>query len=207
MKISDILREEDNPLTPAPGAPTPAAPTPAAPTPAAPAADADIGEKILDVKATPEVEAFIDANTVRDADGDVDMAATFGQMMTKASGQMDIKGLQDALAQTTARLDNFEKDPEFLAASPEDQAEFRKNLPEVKQVLKQLVDSLVKMQQMFASQGQQMTDLSKTADYQKNNPMKGVKSVIPQQSAPAAPTAPVQEDAELARWRKIAGLA
>jgi hypothetical protein len=217
MKISDILREEDNPLAQAataPGAPAPtpaAPPTPGAPAPT-PAAAADIGEKILDVQATPEVEAFIDANTVRDADGDVDMAATFGQMMTKASGQMDIKGLQDALAQTTAKLDNFEKGPEFLAASPEDQAEFRKNLPEIKQVLKQLVDSLVKMQQMFASQGQQMTDLSKTADYQKNNPMKGVKSVIPQQAAPTPPTpstaapAPVQENAELGRWLKIAGL-
>jgi len=173
---------------------------PATTTP--PAADVDIGEKLLDIKATPEVEAFIDANTVRDADGDVDMAASFGQMMTKTSKEMDVKGLQDALAQATVKLDNFEKDPQFLAASPEDQAEFRKNLPQIKQTLKELVDSLVKMQQMFASGGQQMTDLSKTADYQKNNPMKGVKSFVPSQQP-----APTTEDTQLLqKMLTIAGL-
>jgi hypothetical protein len=177
-----------------------APPAPAATTP--PAADVDIGEKLLDVKATPEVEAFIDANTVRDADGDVDMAASFGQMMTKISKDMDVKGLQDALAQATVKLDNFEKDPQFLAASPEDQAEFRKNLPQIKQILKELVDSLVKAQQMFASGGQQMTDFSKTADYQ--NPMKGVKSLPPQQ---ATPKPAVTEDNQLLqKMLTIAGL-
>ena len=172
---------------------------------ATPAANVDIGEKLLDIKTTPEVEALIDANTVRDADGDVDMAASFGQMMTKTSKDMDVKGLQDALAQVTVKLDNFEKDPQFLAASPEDQAEFRKNLPQIKQTLKELVDGLVKLQQQLATGGQQMTDLSKTADYQ--NPMKGVKSFVPQR--PAATPAPVQESADdklLKQMLSIAGL-
>jgi hypothetical protein len=177
---------------------------PPAPAPApAPAPVADFGGNVLDVETTPEVDAFIETNTIRDAEGDVDMAATFGQMMTKVSGQMDVKGLQDALAQANIKLDNFEKDPEFLTMSPEDQAEFKQNLPEIKKILKELVDTLVKLQHQFATGGQQMTDLSKTTDYQQNNPMKGVKSFVPaQQPAPAT----VQEDAELARWRKIAGL-
>ena len=176
--------------------------------PNAPIAGADPGEKVLDsITASPEVEAFINANTVRDAEGDVDVAGTFGQMATKVSAEMDIKGLQAALAQANTTLDNFETHPDFLAASPAEQADFRQKLPEIRQVLKDLVAQLIKMQQMFAASGQQMTDLSKTADYQKNNPMKGVKSLVP--SRPAATPAPVQESADdklLKQMLAIAGL-
>jgi hypothetical protein len=73
--------------------------------------------------------------------------------------------------------DNFEKDPQFLAASPEDQADFRKNLPQIKQTFKELVDGLVKIQQTFAAGGKQLTDFSKDPNAPKDNPMKGVKSL------------------------------
>ena len=149
--------------------------------PAAPAAggEVDPGEHVLDIQTTPEIDAFIEANTVRDAEGDVDLAGTFGQLLTKASANMDVKGLQDALAQANVKLDNFEKDPQFLAASPEDQADFRKNLPQIKQTFKELVDGLVKLQQTFAAGGKQLTDFSKDPNAPKDNPMKGVKSFVP----------------------------
>jgi hypothetical protein len=149
--------------------------------PAAPAAggEVDPGEHVLDIQTTPEIDAFIEANTVRDAEGDVDLAGTFGQLLTKASANMDVKGLQDALAQANVKLDNFEKDPQFLAASPEDQADFRKNLPQIKQTFKELVDGLVKIQQTFAAGGKQLTDFSKDPSAPKDNPMKGVKSFVP----------------------------
>jgi hypothetical protein len=161
--------------------------------PAAPAAggEVDPGEHVLDIQTTPEIDAFIEANTVRDAEGDVDLAGTFGQLLTKASANMDVKGLQDALTQANVKLDNFEKDPQFLAASPEDQADFRKNLPQIKQTFKELVDGLVKLQQTFAAGGKQLTDFSKDPNAPKDNPMKGVKSFVPQQSTP-----PVEEGTE-----------
>ena len=175
--------------------------------PDAPTAEVDPGAEILDITASPQAKAFIDANTVRDADGDVDFAGSLGQMMTKASAEMDIKGLQDALAQMEANFKSFPSTPEFQAMSPEDQADWKQKAPEGMQALRGLAAQFIKLQQMFAANGQQMTDLSKTADYQKNNPMKGVTSFVPQR--PAATPAPVQESADdklLKQMLSIAGI-
>lgn len=165
-----------------------------APTAAAPA-DSDPGEDILDVAATPEVKAFIDANTVRDAEGDVDFAASIGQMMTKASADLDVKGLQDALVEMEANFKAFPSTPEFQAMSPEDQAEWKQKAPEGMQAMRDLAAHFAELQKTWASGGQQLTDLSKSSDYQ--NPMKGVKSLS---------TPPVQEGDELTAMLRIAGL-
>jgi hypothetical protein len=175
--------------------------------PAPPTAEVDPGAEILDIAATPEAKAFIDANTVRDAEGDVDFAGSLGQMMTKASAEMDIKGLQAALAEMEVNFKAFPSTPEFQAMSPEDQADWKQKAPEGMQAMRGLAAQFIKLQQMFAASGQQMTDLSKTADYQKNNPMKGVTSLVPQR--PAATPAPVQESADdklLQKMLSIAGL-
>ena len=175
--------------------------------PTTPTAEVDPGAEILDIAASPEAKAFIDANTVRDAEGDVDFAGSLGQMMTKASAEMDIKGLQAALAEMEVNFKAFPSTPEFQAMSPEDQADWKQKAPEGMQAMRGLAAQFIKLQQMFAASGQQMTDLSKTADYQKNNPMKGVTSLVPQR--PAATPAPVQESADdkiLQQMLSIAGL-
>ena len=175
--------------------------------PAPPTAEVDPGGEILDVAATPEVKAFIEANTVRDAEGDVDLAGTFGKMATKASAEMDIKGLQAALAEMEASFKAFPSTPEFQAMSPEDQADWKQKAPEGMQAMRDLVAQCVKMQQMFAQGGQQMTALSQNPTPGKENPMKGVKSFAPQR--PAATPAPVQESADdklLKQMLSIAGL-
>ena len=180
-------------------------PTPQQPD--APTADVDPGAEILDIAATPEVKGFIDASTVRDAEGDIDFAGSVGQMMTKASAEMDIKGLQAAVAEMEVNFKAFPSTPEFQAMSPEDQADWKQKAPEGMQAMRDLAAHFIKLQQMFASGGQQLTDLSKTADYQQNNPMKGVKSLAPQR--PAATPAPVQESADdklLKQMLAIAGL-
>ena len=154
--------------------------------PAAPADEVDPGEKILDVAATPEVKAFIDANTVRDAEGDVDLAGTFGQMLTKASSEMNIKGLQDALAEMEVSLKAYPSTPEFQAMSPEDQADWKQKAPEGAAAMRELVAQCIKLQQTFAAGGKQATDLSQNPTPGQENPMKGVKSL----------TAPQVEEAE-----------
>jgi hypothetical protein len=132
--------------------------------PAAAPDDYDPGEEILSVNATPEVKAFIDANTVRDAEGDVDLAGTLGQFMTKASAEMDVKGLQDALAQMEVKFKEFPTTPEFQAMSPEDQAEWKQAAPEGMQTLRDMTAQLVKLQQTFAAGGKQLTDLPKVEE-------------------------------------------
>ena len=163
---------------------------------AAPVADVDPGEQILSVAASPEVKAFIDANTIRDAEGDVDIAGTFGQMLTKASAEMDVKGLQAALAQMEVKFKEFPTTPEFQAMSPEEQAEWKQAAPEGVQTLRDMTAQLVKLQQTFAAGGKQMTDFSNDPNAPKDNPMKGVKSL----------TAPPVEESALTAMLRIAGL-
>jgi hypothetical protein len=177
------------------------------PQPAGATTEVDPGGEILDVATTPEVKAFIDANTVRDAEGDVDLAGTFGQIATKISAEMDIKGLQAALAEMEASFKAFPSTPEFQAMSPEDQADWKQKAPEGMQAMREVVAQCVKMQQMFAQGGQQMTALSQNPTPGQENPMKGVKSFAPQR--PAASPAPVQESADdklLKQMLSIAGL-
>jgi len=182
-------------------------PTQTPPQPAGTTTEVDPGGEILDVAATPEVKAFIDTNTVRDAEGDVDLAGTFGQIATKISAEMDIKGLQAALTEMEASFKTFPSTPEFQAMSPEDQADWKQKSPEGMQAMRDLVAQCVKMQQMFAQGGQQMTALSQNPTPGQENPMKGVKSFAPQR--PAATPAPVQESADdklLKQMLSIAGL-
>ena len=132
--------------------------------PAAPADEVDPGEEILGIEATPEIKAFIDANTVRDAEGEVDLAGTLGQFMTKASAEMDVKGLQDALAQMEVKVKEFPTTPEFQAMSPEDQAEWKQAAPEAVQTMRELAAQLIKLQQTFADGGKQLTNLPKVEE-------------------------------------------
>jgi hypothetical protein len=164
--------------------------------PAASVADVDPGEQILNVAATPEVKALIDANTVRDAEGDVDLAGTLGQIATKASAEMDVKGLQAALAQMEIKFKQFPTTPEFQAMSPEDQTEWKQAAPEGMQILRDMTAQLVKLQQTFAAGGKQMTDFSQDPNAPKDNPMKGVKSLS------ATPV----EESDLTAMLRIAGL-
>jgi hypothetical protein len=175
-------------------------PAPSQPA-AAPGSDIDPGEHILDVKTTPEIDAYIEANTVRDADGDVDFAGTMGKVMSGATEKMDIKGLQDAVVQMEAKFKAFPSSPEFKAMSPQEQQEWTQAAPEALKVMQDVAAQMVKMAQAFDAGGKQITDFSKSADYQ--NPLKGVKSFPPQQVAPA----PTTEDTQLLqKMLTIAGL-
>jgi hypothetical protein len=156
--------------------------------PAAPGGDVDPGEQILNIAANPEVKAFIEANTVRDAEGDVDLAGTFGKMATKASAEMDVKGLQDAVAQLEVKFKEFPSSPEFKALTPEEQQEWTQKAPEGLKLMQDMAAQLVKLQQTFADAGKQATDFSQDPNAPKDNPMKGVKTLVPQQ--------PVEEGTE-----------
>jgi len=191
----DGIDEADAPPAPAQPAAAPAQPA------AAPGSDIDPGEHILDVKTTPEIDAFIEASTVRDADGDVDFAGTMGKVMSSVTEKMDIKGLQDAVVQMEAKFKAFPSSPEFKAMSPQEQQEWTQAAPEALKVMQDVAAQMVKMAQSFAAGGKQLTDFSKSADYQ--NPLKGVKSLPPQQAA----TAPTTEDNQLLQQMlTIAGL-
>jgi hypothetical protein len=183
----------------------PTAAAPAQPA-AAPGADIDPGEEILNIASNnPEVKNFIEASTVRDADGDVDFAGTMGKMMTSASEQMDIKGIQDAVVQMEAKFKAFPASPEFKALTPEEQQEWTKAAPECLKLMQDLVAQFAKMQQAFAAGGKQATNFSQSPDAPKDNFMKGVKSFIPQKPAPAP--APTTEDTQLLqKMLTIAGL-
>jgi len=84
--------------------------------------------------------------------------------MTKASAEMDVKGLQDALAQMEVKVKEFPTTPEFQAMSPEDQAEWKQAAPEAVQTMRELAAQLIKLQQTFADGGKQLTNLPKVEE-------------------------------------------
>jgi len=85
-------------------------------------------------------------------------------MITKASAEMDVKGLQAALAQMEVKFKEFPTTPEFQAMSPEDQAEWKQAAPEGMQTMRELAAQLIKLQQVYAAGGKQLTDLPKVEE-------------------------------------------
>jgi hypothetical protein len=144
--------------------------------------------------ADPELNAKLDQIIVAEPDGTVDVDQTLYNIVkefTQLMPQM-LEFVKDMIAKFT----ELSKSPEFQQASPADQ--------------QSLLQSLKDMQVMLPGLEKSVADMH--ALYQQNEPMmqqniKDRKMNKEMKVAQTPPPAAVQEDAELARWRKIAGLA
>jgi len=163
-----------------------------------PAEDVDVGEKALQsALADPKIKQQIEANTVHDADGDVDLSATFAKMVEMIPPETQMRAeWAESFKQFDEKFSHIEQDPDFIKMSPEDQAKTKQDVAEVRALFKQFLEDFVQLSNGLRSGAQQISKAAQAPNYE--NPLKGVKTLVP--------PAPVQEDAELTRWLKIAGL-
>jgi len=159
--------------------------------------DVDPAEIALrSVKIDPAMMQQVEANTVHDADGDVDLSATFQKIADQIPAEPQIRAeWGEAFKKFDEKFSHIEQDPEFMKMTPEDQAKCKQDVQEVRALFKEFIEFAVQMSNTFKSAATDINKATQQPGYQ--NPLKGVKTLTP----------PVQEDAELARWRKIAGLA
>ena len=187
------LKEADAPV---------AAPTPApAPTTTAivPAADVDPAETALkSAQVDPELMQQVEANTVRDAEGDVDLSATFQKIADQIPAEPQIRAeWAEAFKQFDEKFSHIEQDPEFMKMTPEEQVETKQDVQEVRALFQKFMEFAVQMSNTVKSGAQQVRTAMAAPGAQ--NPLKGVKTLTP----------PVQETADdqlLKQMLSIAGL-
>jgi len=146
----------------------------------------------------PELNAQLDKLVVAEPDGTVDVDQTFYNMVEMMDNDV-MPAMLNFVKQMIDSFTQLTKSPEWSQVSPADQAS-------VIQSIKDMQASLPKIEQEIAAAH---------AEFEKNKGMmqQNIKDrkLNQQLKGPApvtqAPPATVQEDAELARWRKIAGLA
>jgi hypothetical protein len=162
-----------------------------------PAADVDPSETALkSAQVDPELMKQVEANTVHDADGDVDLSATFQKIADQIPAEAQIRvEWAEAFKQFDEKFSHIEQDPDFIKMTPEEQAKTKQDVQEVRALFQKFMEFAVQMSNTVKSGAQQIRTATRQPGYQ--NPLQGVKTLTPS----------VQEDAELARWRKIAGLA
>ena len=137
----------------------------------------------------PQAVSMIDKMIVAEPDGTVDVDQTLYNIVKEFNQLMP--NLLEFVKDMIAKFTELSKSPEFQQASPADQ--------------QSLLQSLKDMQVMLPGLEKSVADMNTL--YQQNEPMmqqniKDKKMNKQMKSAPAT----VEEDAELARWRKIAGL-
>ena len=197
----EYLREVDQQTT---GQPVPAQQPPAVTPDDGPGVGFDNAEKFKDAirqgvgQNDPEVNAQLDRIVVAEPDGSIDADQTIYNMLkvvdTEVIPQM-IQFVKDMIAKFT----ELTKSPEFQQASPEDQQSVMQSIKDMQATLptieKQAADAHAQFQQNNAQMQQNIKDRKM------NQELKGPATVPQTQPAPT-----VQENAELDRWLKIAGL-
>jgi hypothetical protein len=171
----------------------------------APAIDVDPAKTALQsTQIDPAMMQQVEANTVHDAEGDVDLSATFQKIADQIPAEPQIRAeWAETFKKFDEKFSHIEQDPEFMKMTPEDQVKCKQDVQEVRALFKEFLEFAVQMSNTFKSTATDINKATQQPGYQ--NPLKGVKTLTPpvQETAPST----VQEDAELARWRKIAGLA
>lgn len=194
MKISDILREEDNPLAQAAGAP-PAQPNPPAAAPGAstpnPTAPTPDGKATIDAAIaasddlSPEDKQKVAAMMKYESDGTLDVQGTMVPVMKTLSDTLP--GLVEFCLDLAAAIEGWKSKPEWATLSPQQQQEALQTAAECKKTADQIKAQIPQLQQQTTQMGALQKDPANPGNY----------------TTPA----PVQENAELARWLRIAGLA
>jgi hypothetical protein len=140
----------------------------------------------------PELNAQLDKLVVAEPDGTVDVDQTFYNMIEVVNNELlpsMLKFVKDMITAFTG----WTQHPDWTQVSPADQAS-------VLQSIKDMQASLPQIEQQIAAAH---------AEFEKNKPMmqQNIKDRKMNHQMKGATPATVQEDAELSRWRKIAGLA
>ena len=177
-----------------------AAPAPAPTTTAiVPASDVDPSETALkSAQVDPELMQQVEANTVRDAEGDVDLSATFQKIADQIPAEPQIRAeWAEAFKQFDEKFSHIEQDPEFMKMTPEEQVKCKQDVQEVRALFQKFMEFAVQMSNTVKSGAQQVRTAMAAPGAQ--NPLKGVKTLTP----------PVQETADdqlLKQMLSIAGL-
>ena len=164
-----------------------------------PAADVDPAETALkSAQVNPELMKQVDANTVRDADGDVDLSATFQKVADQIPAEAQIRSeWAEAFKQFDEKFSHIEQDPDFMKMTPEEQVKCKQDVQEVRALFQKFMEFAVQMSNTVKSGAQQISTATQQPGYQ--NPLKGVKTLTP----------PVQETADdklLKQMLTIAGI-
>jgi len=164
-----------------------------------PAASIDPAETALkSAQVDPELMKQVEANTVHDADGDVDLSATFAKMVEQIPSEVQIrKEWAESFKQFDEKFSHIEQDPEFMKMTPEEQAKTKQDIQEARAIFKEFMESIVQLSNGLRSGADQLKTATQQPGYQ--NPLKGVKTLTP----------PVQETADdrlLKQMLTIAGI-
>ena len=162
-------------------------------------ADVDPAETALkSAQVDPQLMQQVEANTVRDAEGDVDLSATFQKIADQIPAEPQIRAeWAEAFKQFDEKFSHIEQDPEFMKMTPEEQVETKQDVQEVRALFQKFMEFAVQMSNTVKSGAQQVRTAMAAPGSQ--NPLKGVKTLTP----------PVQETADdklLKQMLSIAGL-
>jgi hypothetical protein len=151
-----------------------------------PAADVDPAETALkSVQIDPAMMQQVEANTVRDAEGDVDLSATFQKIADQIPAEEQIRAeWAEAFKQFDEKFSHIEQDPDFMKMTPEEQAKCKQDVQEVRALFQKFMEFAVQMSNTVKSGAQQIRTAATAPGAQ--NPLKGVKTLAP----------PVQETAD-----------
>jgi len=139
--------------------------------------------------ADPELNAKLDQIIVAEPDGTVDVDQTLYNIVKEFNNL--IPQMLEFVKDMISKFTEISQGTEFQQASPADQQSLLQSIKDMQAMLPGLEKSVADMQTQFQQNEPMMQQNIK--DRKMNQQMKG--------------PATVQEDAELARWRKIAGLA
>ena len=168
-----------------------------------PAADVDPAKTALQsTQIDPEMMQQVEDNTVHDAEGDVDLSATFQKIADQIPAEPQIRAeWAGAFKKFDERFSHIEQDPEFMKMSPEDQVKCKQDVQEVRALFQQFMEFAVQMSNGMKTAATDINKATQQPGYQ--NPLKGVKTLAPQQTPPVQETA---DDRLLKQMLSIAGL-
>jgi len=152
---------------------------PATTTAIVPAADVDPAETALkSVQIDPAMMQQVEANTVRDAEGDVDLSATFQKIADQIPAEEKIRAeWAEAFKQFDEKFSHIEQDPDFMKMTPEEQAKCKQDVQEVRALFQKFMEFAVQMSNTVKSGAQQIRTAATAPGAQ--NPLKGVKTLAP----------------------------
>jgi hypothetical protein len=148
----------------------------------------------------PEAVGMIDKLIVAEPDGTVDVDQTLYNMI-EMMDQSLIPNIIEFVKTMISKFTELTRSPEWAQVSPADQASVLQSIKDMQASIPQMEKDAATARAEFEKNKPMMQQNIK--DKKMNNQMKGA----PVAQAPMPAPATVQEDAELARWRRIAGLA
>jgi hypothetical protein len=148
----------------------------------------------------PQAVGMIDKLIVAEPDGTVDVDQTLYNMV-EMMDQSLLPNILEFVKTMISKFTELTQSPEWAQVSPADQASILQSIKDMQASLPQMEKDVADAHAEFEKNKPMMQQNIK--DKKMNNQMKSA----PVAQAPMLAPATVQEDAELARWRRIAGLA